>query len=123
MSQPFGYAGKPQTCLWCGRKLRHMFDTLTEPTGKTIAPRACFQCGAGPKHFEREEDGELFRCTQCGCRSMHGGTQRRVVSRKQISKHPGYPSAKGHFCSLSCGLAFGVTFAEFGRRLEPKKEG
>ena len=110
----FGYDGKPETCLWCGRKLRHQYDTKRKP-GRLRKPKRCAHCGCTGL-MPLDDEYNAFECP--GCHAwIHADRVRHVVSRTQVSKYPGDSRSKGHFCSLRCGFWFGETLAEHGRRL------
>lgn len=116
--KPFGYKGEKGTCLWCGDKLRHRYETEWADTGK-VAPvqSECFSCEHTEFNKVRENsDTYPFECKRCGC-EMPKRSVKKVKSRKRVSKYPGYYLGQGHFCTLSCGFKFGESFAKMGRRL------
>lgn len=92
---PFGYEGKPGSCLWCGRVLRHKTYQL-EPDEDI----------AGWPGFE------LTGKTKTG----PWGTPLRII---RALKPGGY--SDGFFCGLRCAYKFGVRMAELGYRLRPDK--
>lgn len=65
--QPFGYAGEPGTCLWCGRRLRYLRVMATDsdkddPSYKVVGPHFATKRAqqAGPNQ------DDLFDTTNCG---------------------------------------------------------
>ena len=112
----FGATGKPETCLWCGRKLRRLYNTKKERV--PYAPKKSTCCGAEFYVDERDSGlGSGRRCKTCGC--LDFGFRYKVVEKTPVyEKSGGY--GDGYFCGLRCGFQFGRRFAELGRRLQGK---
>jgi hypothetical protein len=96
----FNASNKPDTCIWCGRKLRfkalHSHYDVTEVT-----------------LTEKEIESGAF---------LEGATTRKVyknVVDKRATEGGDYQD--GFFCGLRCAYQFGVRMAQLGRRLNPKE--
>ena len=93
--RPFGATNAPDTCLWCGNKLRHK---VTE------------------SHYEeiRVEVPEELRWDP----AVTHRKQSKSVADKRAEKGGDYQD--GFFCGLRCGYQFGERLAQLGRRLNPR---
>lgn len=120
--RPFGATNKPNTCLWCGKKLVFEYKTEWEQTNRK--PRECGRYitsgyydveRCGDRDISWDEKENVWRCSKGHVVNFI----RRAISREKRSDKPGH---HGLFCTLSCGYLFGVALAQQGRRLEPKKE-
>lgn len=95
--RPFNASNKPDTCLWCGNKLRHRQISKDMTVGEAKA--------------QGYKVADLF---------ARGGDDAKasvVVGHEER----GGDYADGHFCGLRCGYRFGVAMANNGRRFEPKE--
>lgn len=123
MSQPFGYEGKPDTCLWCGR--------LFKPETKSVEHGYVSNCCKTEVAEETQEvplpswrrmpsvvteKVKLYRCTSCG----ETGGRHLKVTYEPTGKRIGY-SGSQHFCTLRCGYLFAETAAADGTRYERRK--
>lgn len=95
--RPFGASNEPDTCIWCGKKLRHRQVTAKMTVGDAKA-----------------KGHKLSRTQQ----SMKDDWHVEVVIGY---KEKGGDYVDGHFCGLRCGYMFGVAMADNGRRLQPKE--
>lgn len=89
----YGPTNEPDTCLWCGAKLR---------TNYTMGERI-----EGPRKLVKGREGY---------NSYYVPTF-RYINKKKTGKGV-YDT--GFFCTLFCGMQFGIAFARMGRRLQPK---
>lgn len=94
----FNASNEPDTCLWCGRKLRHRQITKTMPAREAKAQ------GYKVTNAEMLKDGEWPVSAILGYEELGGDY------------------VDGHFCGLRCGYQFGVAMADNGRRLQPPAE-
>src|SRR5258708_2541225 len=92
---PFGYEGKPDTCLWCGRKLRRRTWQIDE---HEAVPHGYHLTGKMVTH------------------KIWGKVRRTVAADK-----PG-DYGDGHFCGLRCAYEFAVRLADLGRRLQADRD-
>jgi hypothetical protein len=118
----FAATNEPDTCRWCGRKLRWKCHTAWEDADSP--PRRCrheesvgnyarVRCDS--RTFERPEEGTRFwRCSK----GHDNGPRRQIAHRERRYKAPG-AYGDGFFCGLDCGFAFGVSMARLGRMLKP----
>lgn len=85
---------KPDTCLWCGERLKTNYTK-----------------------------GERVEGTPKRIRGDHYGVEDYTIPTwKYINREPtgkGWED-NGFFCTLRCGEAFGVAMARNGKRLQPK---
>lgn len=123
MSRRFGYEGKPDTCLWCGKQFPPE-TRLVEHGYVSI----CCDAETTPEQHEqpmpkwRQKRGEeateeitVHRCNACG--STNG--RHLKVSHEPTGKREGYRGSQ-HFCTLRCGFAFAETAAKDGTRYKKK---
>lgn len=92
--RPFNASNDTDTCLWCGRKLRHR--TTESHYEMTEVPLA--------------EDHPAW---------THRGSTRKkykLVVDRRAEKGGDYQD--GQFCGLRCGMQFAWKLADLGRRLE-----
>lgn len=85
----------PDTCLWCGAKLKHAPIVTRVPKGEAIQNGYALPKGA-------EKRGENFPLLVTTGHEEKGGLH-----------------GDGFFCNERCGYLFGKAFAQFGRRLAP----
>ncbi len=111
--QPFGATNYADTCKWCGRALRHRYETVW----RYLEAKKCKGCGSenlkqrstnAEKRFDKHYD-----CNDCG---SYGVGPREVAERVRKSQKPG-GYHDGHFCGLGCGYQFAVALANSGRKL------
>lgn len=118
----FGATNEPDTCLWCGRKLRRSSYTEWITTDKT--PKRCtFRMGmyrdletCGDTEFRR--DGIGWRCK---AHDHYVPPVKTLKTRTPNHDKPG-DYGDGFFCGLRCGYMFGRALANGGDRLKPKGE-
>ncbi|HZT29733.1 MAG TPA: hypothetical protein VFA33_07620 [Bryobacteraceae bacterium] len=95
--RPPAYTGEPHTCRWCGRKLY-----------RTYGLRALAR--------DLKAHAKLY--------SNNGETIQRedaAVRRRFLESAGQYgPYGDGHFCSLTCGYAYGVHIAGIAEAKPPK---
>lgn len=90
----FGATNEPDTCLWCGAKLR---------TNYTMGDVA-----EGPRKLIKGDD--------------YGVEDYTIPTLRYVNKEPtgkGWEN-NGYFCTLRCGEAFGLAFARAGYRMPSK---
>ena len=109
MSQPFGATNKPDTCLWCGRKLPQKW--INEIEYSNVSKKKCDECGG------TEADYNGF-CVECHCSMIK--TKRHVKSREKLYDKRGR-YGDGYFCGLNCGYAFAVVAAESNIRVSGRR--
>lgn len=105
------------TCLWCGEKLRHRYNTEWEHyqlDPSTFKSKCCDAPVVKPW-------GGLYYCSNDDCDKVQTLTRKRVKSRTQLSDKPG-GYGDGFFCTLNCGHSFAVAAANNGYRFVPTKE-
>ncbi len=112
MWHPFGATGAPDTCLWCGRKLRQQHVMETERVDG--AHHLCRLCGRRLSREERDA-GRCHRCGQLGVRDIQVGGVIEIATRRKAKKCGAY--GDGFFCGLRCAYRFAVRMAELGKRL------
>lgn len=93
----FNASNKPDTCLWCGRKLRHKttkyhYDEVEVPLNQNS-----------------EADSYLLEAGET-TRKKH-----KLVVDERAEKGGDYQD--GQFCGLRCGMQFAWRLADLGRRL------
>lgn len=97
MSRDFGATNTPDTCLWCGRKLRvFLLDRAAR------SPVSHLYTEATQEKDRKREQERQERVTAHGKRRGDYGD--------------------GFFCGLRCAYQFAVTLAKHGRRLQPKEK-
>jgi len=120
MSQPFGYTGKPGTCLWCGRLFKpetrlvehgYLSTCCNAETTEVTVQRPLPGWRRTPGVVS--EDVKLHRCNACG--ETNG--RHLKVSHEPTGKRYGYMGSQ-HFCTLRCGFSFAETAADDGTRYE-----
>lgn len=94
----FNASNEPDTCLWCGRKLR--FKALHSHYDVTVVP-------IDPSDPAYEEHSNTTR------------KQYKNVVDRRAEKGGDYQD--GFFCGLRCGMQFAWRLADLGRRLNPKE--
>ena len=112
MARPFGATNLPGTCLWCGLKLRPVYDTKREP-----APfRRQKKCGICeyPQVYT-DLDAGTYECSSCKC-TLRLQLRYRIVSRTIVRDAP------PHFHAPSCAEMFGRSAARDGVRMGPAKK-
>lgn len=122
MSREYDPSNEPDTCLWCGDRLRHSYDTVKEQTGKRAAPAGeCYSCmGHEYKRIGPDDWDQPFACASCGT-PYYGRKVERIVSRTQRSEKPG-AYADGYFCTGVCARYFATAAARNGYRFQPKSK-
>lgn len=98
--RPFGASNQPNTCIWCGRKLR--FKVLKSHYNMTVVP-------LDPNDLAYEEHSHTTR-----------KSYKNVVDERATV---GGDYQDGFFCGLRCAYQFGVRMAQLGRRLQEKNDG
>ena len=93
--RPYGASNQPDTCVWCGNKLRHKIKDWHEERTQIPIPE------------EQQWDPDVTTRTHV-----------RNVTDRRAEKGGDYED--GLFCGLRCGYMFGVRMGELGRRLAPK---
>lgn len=113
--QPFGATNYADTCKWCGRPLRHRYETVW----RYLEAQKCKRCGSKNLRQHsvnaRTKFDKKYDCNDC---DAYGVGPREVVERVQKSAKPG-GYHDGHFCGLGCGYQFAVALANHGRMLAP----
>lgn len=96
MAHEFGATNEPDTCLWCGRKLRTNYTR-----GDVIE---------GPRKSVKGRDGH---------------DDYTVPTYKRINKKATGKGLmdEGFFCTVTCATFFGSTVARLGERLRPREKG
>lgn len=115
----FAATNDPDTCLWCGRRLRLRGHTTYEDTDKK--PRRCV-ARTGIYGAEVCGNTDIDGSRADGWRCEHGhlvDPVRRVVSHGKTRDKSG-DYADGFFCGLRCAYLFAVRIATLGRRLQSK---
>ena len=118
--RPFNPSNRPQTCLYCGAKLRH---TVYPETSYKTTVSLCCQAPTAESWGTRDGRwGSHLYCSAC-TRELVGDADdvetRTHVTPERTSELAGYA---GYFCTRDCGYRFGVLAAEKGtryRRVEP----
>ena len=131
---PFGATNQPDTCLWCGRKLKAQYEEAgreyhrvpdsvmirKQPDGSKVS-----SCCKAPLTYKPVPTGETLHghplvgtdinCSQCGSRCDKLITK---VTHGKLLGLGGY--FDGFFCGLRCAYWFAVILASAGRRLKPE---
>ena len=111
--QPFGATNYADTCKWCGRPLRHKYETVW----RYLEAQKCKRCGSTDlKQHSTNRTTKFDRHYICNACDAYGTGPREVVERVQKSAKPG-GYHDGHFCGLGCGYQFAVALANSGRKL------
>lgn len=126
MTQPFGYVGKPCTCLWCGRRMAGRYVRSERVgTGRYGPPSSCYHCDIRelvPGEFEEagldDHRNRLYRHRECGTEVV--GREIQTVVRSHEREKGGYQGNET-FCTLACANEFALLLARSGVRL--KKDG
>jgi hypothetical protein len=97
----FDASNEPETCLWCGRKLRHKttkhhYEVVEVPIKRTDVD-----------YQYQVEEGYTVR------------KKHKLVVDERAEKGGDYQD--GQFCGLRCGMQFAWRLADLGRRLNPKE--
>lgn len=100
--RPFNTSNKPDTCLWCGKKLQYDSGWCEE-----------IECGVDETPELPEGAVVVRQYTYPYAPAPH-----KVVEYAMPDTPKGYEN-NGCFCTLTCGYQFGVTLAKLGRRLKP----
>ncbi len=104
---PFGASNQPDTCLWCGRKLRR--NRHEETRVETVEYQ---HMGYGTR-----EDGTWGQVPD----GPPVPSARHIpTGRTLVAEHAG-SYEDGVFCGLRCGYQFGRAMATNGRRLQPPR--
>ncbi len=104
----FSATNEPDTCLWCGLKLRKPNNVKSER--EYFTPTHCQEC----KSKNVQADGKYFFCGDCQ-RDVACYRQKITEKTARYDKPGGY--GDGFFCGLRCGYQWAVRFAELGKRL------
>jgi hypothetical protein len=96
----FNASNEPDTCIWCGKKLR--FKVLHSHNETTQVP-------LDPNN---ESDQYLIEEGQT--------TKKKYTTVVDERATVGGDYQDGFFCGLRCGYQFGVRMGELGRRLQEK---
>jgi hypothetical protein len=130
---PFAATNEPETCKWCGRKLRwktHSVDVpdMSQEKTPTFCPSVmnpeAWKVGKGGPMAAEVCGSEILTPDGDGWLCEHGHrihAYRKRVGRKRFYKKAG-DYGDGHFCGLRCGYMFGVRLADLGSNLVLKKE-
>lgn len=128
MPRPFGYEGKPLTCLWCGRRFRERTHTITyheRQRGVEVPNPGDLFGYAGVEHevervvkvvskrrgsYPVENESEEWLA-----RDLDRRTSFRVYFVEK--RWDAYYSTDPMFDTGSCATAFGIRLAELGHRL------
>jgi hypothetical protein len=94
----FNASNEPNTCIWCGRKLR--FKALHSHYDVSVVP-------IDPSDPAFEEHSNTTR------KSYKNVVDERATTSGDYQD--------GFFCGLRCAYQFGVRMAQLGRRLNPKE--
>jgi hypothetical protein len=108
----------PNTCHWCGKKIRWVCHTEWENAGFRPPPKCYGGCRTdsyepAPKPSgwtlmpgaARAGEPDVYRCNDCGDHRF-GERKRRIKSRHRLYNKPG-PGGNGYFCSNNCAAAWG----------------
>lgn len=98
----FDATNEPDTCLWCGRKLRYKTHDVYEQHAVEV-PAATVNMGG--REFVTHDAYTAARNVKVG--------------EHRAEKAGSYED--GHFCGLRCGYLFGVALADLGRKLQPRR--
>ena len=93
MAREFGYTGEPETCVWCGRKLR--------ANTRDLDPNEPVPAGY-------RETGRT--------KKLYGDRIVRVVAALKLGAY-----FDNTFDTLTCGYMFGLRHAQMGHRLQVRK--
>lgn len=86
LTHQFGATNEPDTCLWCGAKLKHITDPIYETEH---IPEQTYEADERPRNLDMEI-------------KVPARTWQKEVGRKNRYDKPGW-EGNGYFCTLHCG--------------------
>lgn len=129
IARPFGYEGKPGTCLWCGRRFRERYAEITiyERQRGEVVPAVgdTFRGRVVKRVVKRVETLQATRpdLETPGWRACNLDTRTKYKVYFENPTYDAYFTTEPMFDTMTCGLHFGLRMAQLGKRLESTDNG